>query len=345
MPKLMSEQASKAFEALRGDPDVFICASTEIKAENNIQNTKLRAYAYGGCMAEIPPVQSNFQVTLLDKEYDKYFEPDFATRVSSARSLKESDKVDLLVEPESRKAIKAGMERWSDGKTFNGESTKSNRERRCEQRIAQRHNSSKNGSNYVVFDMESSIHLKAPDKNAKMDLVAIDAYRYPDVTLAFIEYKCTESGLQNGNSSMASHYNDMSKFATTNTFDTRSEQEIIVLKSLFARFNMMHKLKLIDNCLPDGVEEIDYEQCKVTIKPMILFLCTLDEAKKDISGYLINRAEEMVIQSNPNGESNVRFILADSCDSVIIQDSALLTYGQFIEEAERLKSQRTNRKS
>lgn len=171
--------------------------------------TKLRVYAYGGCIGRIATGKADYNQLAKDKEYAKYLEDDAQkSRLKEMQQLKYGkEKGKLLFDSEYLDLIlNAARTRFTGEKKGKEE----RKERSVQTNIVKKHIHKQPGDGWCIVDMEFAISEKNEETNKKLfskpDLVVLDKTR----GFGLIELKYENKSTEN----LAQHYGKLSLAAS-----------------------------------------------------------------------------------------------------------------------------------
>lgn len=282
----------------KGKDNVFICFKTKIE-DKEVVDDRFFVYAHGGVLCKLPIInskQSNF--VMFDKEYIKHLDKDDDKEkfeIEYNKAVKGREEIRFEFYNKNWETIMTIMKNRAEGIKYNGEKTHTHKERQRGTIIA-KNNCDVITSDFNICDMEFCVSFG--DRKAKPDLVAVNVNSANDkdeVTIAYIEYKCTRAGVAGKNNSLKKHYDDMRKFSSSNSLFNK-----LVIDSVINRYNKMVEYGLINAKSLKDIE-LNYSE----IKSRIIFLIT----HKDEIGQksIENQCRELLYNNKDFVNGNLSF--------------------------------------
>lgn len=225
--------------------------------------TKLRVYAYGGCIGRIATGKGDYNQLAKDKEYAEYLEnDDRKCRLKEMQHLTYGEKKgELLFEPEYLDLILNAARRRFTGEPKGEEERK---ERCIQTKIVKKHIDKQPINGWCIVDMEFAISEKNEETNqkrfSKPDLIVLDK----DKGFGMIELKYKNENTKN----LSQHYENLSYAAGSPNAKERVKElnrrcEYLKDYGLINQelYNMCKKEKLWYGFLFVGGEKNDSVKC------------------------------------------------------------------------------------
>lgn len=219
---------------LKEDPYVFICGPSYGNTKKT-PKTKLRVYAHGGVLCELPTTQ-RAAITLC---HENYFKDELSLR-GSFNGLQNKEAAEKFLRDHRDKLVEIM------GKRFTSKG-KSPEERNQQTIIARAHTDFSQHDGTVVCDFESSLPKSMGQPN--FDLVTFSMDKTDSGVFTLVEYKCNADACKNEKSGLKKHAEDMLNCINDSTSNHWCKKEVL------RRLGYMCRYGLLRNC-PEGLDHL-----------------------------------------------------------------------------------------
>lgn len=226
---------------LKEDPHIFICGPSYGNTKKT-PKTKLRVYAHGGVLCELPTTQ-RAAITLC---HENYFKDEPSLR-DSFNGLQNKEATEKFLRDHRDKLVDIM------GKRFTSKG-KSPEERNQQTIIARAHTDFSQNGGTVVCDFESSLPKSMGQPN--FDLVTFSMDKTAGGVFTLLEYKCSARACKAKKSGLKKHADDMLRCMTDSTASDWCKRELL------RRLGYMCRYGLLRNC-PDGLDHLRPENVEL----------------------------------------------------------------------------------
>lgn len=288
---------------LKEDPHIFICGPSYGNTKKS-PKTKLRVYAHGGELCELPTTQ-RAAVTLCHKNYFK----DEPSLRDSFNGLQNKEAAEKFLR-DHRNILVDIM-----GKRFTSKGKKPE-ERSQQTAIARAHTDFNQNGGTVVCDFESSLPKSMGQPN--FDLVTFSMDKTDGGVFTLVEYKCNARACKAEKSGLKKHATDMQKCLNDPAASAWGKAELL------RRLGYMCRYGLLRNC-PDGLDHLRPEN--VELRAAFLFTPGKGlQSQKDAAALC-----EKYIPENIRSEVEFSYCFAKSPESVNLSQKQMkeMTWEKF----------------
>lgn len=269
---------------LMEDPHIFICGPSYGNTKKP-PKTKLRVYAHGGVLCELPTTQ-RAAITLCHKNYFKD-EPSLRDSFNGLQNKEATEK--FLWDHRDKLVDIMGKRFTSKGK--------SPEERNQQTIIARAYTDFSQNGGTVVCDFESSLPKSMGQPN--FDLVTFSMDKTDGGVYTLVEYKCSARACKAEKSGLKKHADDMLHCMTDSTASDWYKRELLRRLGYMCRYGLLRNY-------PDGLDHLSPEN--VELRAGFLFtsgdglksrhdaveLCRTYIPEKDLDKFLYCFAERPV---------------------------------------------------
>lgn len=236
---------TKLLKMFRDKPEIFICGPS-YGDTNKPPKTKLRVYAHGGVLCELP-TEPRTEIKLLDKKYL----PKDSSLYAALNGLRGNEKKEKFLQDHLDDLLPVVRDRFTSKKG-------GIKERNQQTVISRSHNNFALHHGTVVCDFQSSIPeawlpdgLNRPD----FDMVTFSMDETGGGVFTLIELKCNKAACDKG-SGLKKHAKDMLECVQSLSTRERYKEELL------RRLGYMREYSLLQNC-PDELEHLRPEDTKL----------------------------------------------------------------------------------
>lgn len=224
---------------LKEDPHIFICGPSYGNTKKS-PKTKLRVYAHGGVLCELPTTQ-RAAITLC---HENYFKDEPSLR-DNFNKLQNKEAAEKFLRDHRDKLVDI-MEKRFTSKGKNPE------ERSQQTAIARAHTDFNQNGGTVVCDFESSLPKSMGQPN--IDLVTFSMDKTGGGVFTLVEYKCNARACKAEKNGLKKHATDMQKCLNDPATSAWYKEELLRRLGYMCRYGLLQHTPAVEHLRPEDVD-------------------------------------------------------------------------------------------